>query len=207
MTITMKQSMAVLKVTGWLFILVVLFMFSGCSQDVVYQRSVSELNQKARQLMLQGDTQGAVSRLESARDLMPGEPSIVYNLAIAYKENGQLDQSIVTFEQFLEQNPSDVLQNNALQSLAVVMEEKADKLLAEAWKQKDEGGNKEPEKVQRLSEEGLDYYERAIGVYQKLLQEKDLEAASREEIRLHIANLEESMKKVREGRLEELRFF
>lgn len=190
------------KLAGWLLLLPMLF---GCSQDLVYQRSVSELNQKAHQLMQQGDFQGAVSRLESARDLMPNESSIVYNLAIAYKENGQLDQSIETFEQFLEKFPSVAQKTNAMRSLGVVMEEKADKLLAEAWKQQQ--GKAKVEVVQQLSEDGLGYYERAIALYEKMLQESALELSEKESIQTHIANLQQSMTKVREGKLEELQFF
>src|SRR5437868_5059904 len=75
---------------------------SGCTQDVVHQRSIAELNQKAQTMMQSGDYEGAVSRLEAAHDLEPTEPNTTYNLAIAYQSKGDYPKAIAIFNQLLE---------------------------------------------------------------------------------------------------------
>ena len=72
-----------MKKTLWfngftLFLAVTLTLLSGCKQeDIVYQKSLAELNTKAQQMLQSGDVNGAISRLEAAHDLEPSEPNTI----------------------------------------------------------------------------------------------------------------------------------
>lgn len=141
---------------------------SGCSEKVVYNRSVAELNQKAMALLQQGNTAGAVGRLESAIDLYPDEPNTLHNLAVAYQANGDLDKSIDTFERLLSfPEISDV--EKVKKSLGVVYEEKADALYVQAEEAEDE---KKQDEASRLKQDALAYYQKAIELYTEVLQIK-----------------------------------
>lgn len=136
-------------------------LMSGCSEKVVYNRSVAELNQKAQAMLQQGDAEGAVSRLESASDLYPDEPNTLHNLAIAYQAKGDLDKSIQTFEHLLTlKDLKDV--GKIQKSLGVVYEEKADALYAKSEEALEQ---KKPEDAQKLKDESIGCYEKAINAY------------------------------------------
>ena len=112
-----------------------------------YRKSVAELNQKAADLLQQGDAAGAVSRLEAARDLAPNDAGILYNLAIATSnwagsQPEKTPQAIGLLEQFIEKNPNDGRFLKAVQSLAVLYEREANRI----------GGQLDPENA--LSEDG-----------------------------------------------------
>jgi tetratricopeptide (TPR) repeat protein len=141
---------------------------SGCSEKVVYNRSVAELNQKAMALLQQGNTAGAVGRLESAIDLYPDEPNTLHNLAVAYQANGELDKSIVTFERLLS-FPEIPDVDKVKKSLGVVYEEKADALYVKAEEAEDE---KKQDEASRLKQDALAYYQKAIELYTEVLQIK-----------------------------------
>jgi tetratricopeptide (TPR) repeat protein len=153
-----------------------LFGGAGCSQKAVYNRSIADLNQKAQQLLQQGDAAGAVSRLESALDLNPEEPLTLHNLAIAYEAKGDYDRSIQSFEKLLTLKSlgSGLDAKRIKQSLAVVYESKADKLMSEADEATE---NKTPEtdaKTAALKEEALGGYRKALDTYDSLLRESGL---------------------------------
>lgn len=57
------------------------FILTSCSN-----LDVQVLNKKAVQLINQGNTDGAISRLESINDINPHFPQTYYNLGIAYEK-------------------------------------------------------------------------------------------------------------------------
>ncbi len=183
--------------------------FGGCANEsFVYQRSVSELNQKAAELMEKGDYAGAVGRLESAHDLMPKESSILFNLAVAYQKNDQLDKSIQAFEQFIQMFENDPKINDAVFSLAIVLEGKADKLAKEAIKADSE---KEIEVRNALIDESINYYERAEKAYrimQSRFKKGQVEDARNfEEVEQQLKAIEETLMSLKEGHLEKITLF
>lgn len=143
--------------------------FFGCDENIVYQRSIAELNQKAQILMAQGDTVSAIGRLESARDLNPDEPITLYNLGIAYQAHGNLDQSIAMFEHLLElPDIKTVEQKNVIQSLAVVYEEKADMLIGQVTELEETTPKPSQSDLLEMKQQGLDFYGKARQTLEKL---------------------------------------
>jgi tetratricopeptide (TPR) repeat protein len=140
--------------------------FSGCQQNVVYQRSMAELNQKAQALMASGDVDGAVSRLEAAHDLQPDEPNTTYNLAIAYQTQGRYDKAIPLLKQLLEQPQLDTAQVH--KTLGITYEAKANELAGKALEEADKP-KPDPAKVQQWKDESTQFYQLAIESYQKAL--------------------------------------
>ena len=145
----------------------VTFSAEGCSQEqMVYQRPVAELNAKAKQLMDGGQPQEAIGRLESALDLLPDEPATKYNLAVAYQQAGQYDQSLALFDDLLKHNEGD--KNTLLKSMAVTYEAQADDAIAKSQA----GPAPAPPKlsdadVKALTGKAIDNYKIAIQYYQK----------------------------------------
>lgn len=127
-----KRKTSKRKTSRGLLVLLLLSLMtgSGCGKDVVYQRSISELNQKAQAMINAGDYNGAVSRLEAAHDLKPDEPNTLHNLAIAYQMQGNQDKAIETLLQLREQSGMDKAE--IFKSLGIAYEAKADQLEAEA---------------------------------------------------------------------------
>jgi tetratricopeptide (TPR) repeat protein len=108
---------------------------SGCQQDVVHQRSMAELNQKAQTMMQAGDYEGAVSRLEAAHDLQPDEPNTTFNLAIAYQTKGDYQKAVALFNQLLQKpgpDDSPMSKPEIQKALGITTEAQADKLEASA---------------------------------------------------------------------------
>lgn len=93
----------------------------GCSN-----LDIQTLNNKAAQLMAQGDIDGAIARLQSIQDLNPNFPQTNYNLGIAYKEKKNLDKSQQYLERAVQLKPN---LYQAHLALSVVYEELADKLI------------------------------------------------------------------------------
>lgn len=93
---------------------------------------VQILNQRAAELMQQGDIEGAIARLESIKDLNPNFPQTRYNLAIAYLEKEEFDKSIEEFKKAIELKKDFA---DAHYSIAVIFENKA---LQEFEKEKEE---------------------------------------------------------------------
>jgi tetratricopeptide (TPR) repeat protein len=101
----------------------------GDTSTMIHNRSVSDLNVKAKALMEQGDAPGAIARLESAYDLVPA-PETLYNLAVAYQQVGNFDKAVAAFQKLLDAKSSQPLLSpfNLHRSLGIVLEAKADKL-------------------------------------------------------------------------------
>jgi tetratricopeptide (TPR) repeat protein len=140
--------------------------FSGCQQNVVYQRSMAELNQKAQAMMASGDVDGAVSRLEAAHDLQPDEPNTTYNLAIAYQTQGSYDKAIPLLKQLLEQPQLDTAQVH--KTLGITYEAKANELAAKVIEETQKPGS-DAAKVQQFKDESSQCYQLAIESYRQAL--------------------------------------
>lgn len=100
-----------------------LILMCGCSN-----LDIQKLNNKAAELMQQGDIDGAIGRLESIQDLNPNFPPTNYNLGLAYKEKGDYDKSIHYLTKAVELKP-DLYQAHL--SLTVIYEELSDTLIQE----------------------------------------------------------------------------
>lgn len=158
-------------ITATIGLALLLTLNSGCNQDVVHQRSIAELNQKAQSMMQAGDYEGAVSRLEAAHDLQPTEPNTTYNLAVAYQTQGQYDKAIAIFNELLEHPGPDGTPMSAPEihkAMGITYEAQADKLEAEA-KGAEEGPKADKSKAQQLSQQANATLQEALMHYQKAL--------------------------------------
>lgn len=152
--------------------LAVLASVSGCSMPqsgyTPYTPSIAELNQKAQAMMTQGDTAGAISRLEAALDLQPNEPNTMHNLAVAYQAGGQHDKAIAMYQQLLEKKlfkPVEIYQ-----SLGILHEEKADMVWGKAEIAKDDQNPDIKKTEAELRQQALDGYRQAIEMYKKSIE-------------------------------------
>ncbi len=192
------------------FVLVLLL--SGCGLaggggDVIHRKSVTELSQKAYELMNAGDYARAIGRLESASDLMPKEGSLLYNLALAYQRNEQPKKAVAKFEQFLERFPDHDQATNALKSLAVIEEDLGDTYVNDALALEDNDAHKKTEKDQyeQLKTTAVEQYENALQHYKQLGPK--LKPEEQERLREHIATLEKRTQEVSAGNLkQEIKF-
>lgn len=176
-------------------VLVMGVMLTGCDRPVIHQKSVAQLNQKASQLMQMGDTAGAVSRLESAHDLVPDDGLVLYNLGIAYQANNQLKKSAETLSDFLKKHPNDKKYGAALQSLAVVWEERGDQLLMKGSQDETEEGQNNPvEKRKEQLTEGIASIEQAIKVYD-LLKARQKKESAQQAVDEHVEQLSDMVDK------------
>lgn len=167
---------------------------SGCKRPLVYQRPISELNNKAEQLIQAGDYPGAVARLESAHDLQPNDAKTSQNLATAYHMAGSYDKAISLFTQLLD-NPE--LEQATLQKfLGISYEAKGDELLAKAESEPDSSQDHPAteEEKKRLKEMGIESYELAIEYYNKAIpQTKQADVLQKQ-----VETLQNSLKKLKE---------
>jgi tetratricopeptide (TPR) repeat protein len=138
--------------------------FGGCQQDVVHQRSIAELNQKAQAMMQAGDYNGAVARLEAAHDLQPEEPKTTHNLAIAYQMQGNYDKALAMFNELLLKSGIDKAEIQ--KSIGITAEAKADKLSAEA-KGMESDPKADKAKVQQLNQQAEESYALALDSYRQ----------------------------------------
>lgn len=171
------------------------FSAGGCRTDVVHQRSLSELNQKAQSLIQSGDYAGAIARLESARDLQPDEPGTTYNLAIAYQATGRYDQAIGLFSQLLEKpgnvGASGLSPAEIRKAMGITWEAKADKLTADAKAM--EGDPKgDRSRMEALNREAEQAYRAALDNYREALAGELKDAA---DVRRQMAALEARLAK------------
>ena len=148
---------------------------TGCQKDIVHQRSMAELTQKAQSMMQAGDYAGAVARLESAHDLQPEDVRTTFNLAVAYQMQGNNDKAIEFFNQLLQKpgieqggiNPAELHKN-----LGVCYEAKADQLGAKTGENNEDGAKETvPDKAKMAENQqaatenyklALDHYQQAI---------------------------------------------
>lgn len=167
-----------------------IFSTAGCRTDVVHQRSLSELNQKAQAMIQAGDYAGAIARLESARDLEPDEPNTTYNLATAYQATGRYDQAIGLLSRLLEK-PDNTRANGLSpaevhKAMGITWEAKADKLTADA-KSLEGVLHTDRNRAQTLDQEAVQAYRAALDNYREALG-GDLKDAG--EVRRQMAALE-----------------
>lgn len=148
--------------------LVTIALLSGCASngDVVHQRSMAELNQKAMALMSSGNVDGAIARLESAHDLDPDEPNTIHNLAVAYQARGDYDKAIQMFTLLLKKPGVDQAETN--KSLGITYEARGDK---ESQDVKDAEDNPKADKTMlaQASQQAIADYRTALDYYQKSL--------------------------------------
>lgn len=169
--------------------------FAGCDKSMVYNPSVANLNKKAQELMAQGDAAGAVSRLESARDLNPNEPLTLYNLGIAYATNGQTGKAIVTFEELLAQKkyPSGLSESQVLQSLSISYEALADQLMEKAVQLEEK---KPQEDAASLKAQAIEALEKSKLIYDNWLKAPALTASAKDQMTVHQHELEKRIDEI-----------
>ncbi|MBY0402713.1 MAG: tetratricopeptide repeat protein [Cyanobacteria bacterium] len=172
--------------------------FGGCSQNSINNKAISELNEKAQELLQKGDAEGAVGRLESARDLNPEEPTTLYNLAIAYNQKGDFDKSINAFETLLKNKkfPTGIEANGLGQSLGVVCEAKADQLITKA-EEADE--KKSPETSKKLREDAIFYFEKAVHAYDAVINAPDAKSKVVEQLKTQTDMIQKKIQELKTG--------
>ncbi len=146
---------------AWI-LLCLLFASSGCSENLVYKKSVGELNQRAQTLLAQGDTHGAVSRLESAYELDPSEITTLHNLAIAYQADRQYDKALNAYQELLKH--PEIPEGNVHRSMGIVYEEMADAALTEV-----DTDTMKPDEIEAITQKAVGLYQQAIVEYQTAL--------------------------------------
>jgi tetratricopeptide (TPR) repeat protein len=174
-----------------LALFMIVLLLAACSN-----LDIQTLNNRAAELMQQGDIDGAIARLESIQDLNPNFPQTNYNLGIAYKEKQELDKSAHYLEKSIQLKP-DFYQ--AQIALSVVNEELAEKLLQQKienlqTEKKDE--NVTLEEVEFTVEEKAKlslYYTKAKEYLEKYLEDAPVvedKTAITEKIREYYQNIE-----------------
>lgn len=183
-----------------LALLIVTLSFSantaGCNQEqMVYQRPVAVLNQKAKQLMDGGQPQDAIGRLESALDLMPGEPTTMFNLGIAYQQAEQYEKALATFDELVKGNPPNKAE--ILKSMGIVYESMADKLIAESQEEPAPPPPKLTEtQIKKLEGQAIDNYKMAQQYYEEALPQ----AQDAGQLQAQIENIKARIEQIKEGK-------
>lgn len=144
--------------------IILVFFISACSN-----LDIQLLNQKAVQLMNEGDIDGAIARLVSINDLNPGFPETYFNLGVAYEQKEEFEKAIEAF------NKSTQLKKDfadAYFSLGVVYEKLAYKILEKKQpilnvKKKIKLNNEEKEKVTDFLNKSIESFEQYIAVNPK----------------------------------------
>ncbi len=194
----MSLSLAALFAVGTTVIL------TACDEDVVHQRPVSELNTAAENYRQQGNVPAAVCRLEAALDLRPNDTTTLNNLAIAYKENGQLFESMQTFESLSQEEG--INQVAVKKALGIVSEAIADKYQVSAVEITDAPPAPKkltPDEIKAIQKKALAQYEVAIAYYQEAIDA----AQTSENGAAQVAGLEQQIELINEHRdsiMEEL---
>lgn len=147
--------------------IVTVMAFSGCKQeDLIHQKSMSELNIKAQQMLQAGDVNGAVSRLEAAHDLSPDEPNTSLNLAIAYQMQGNHDKAIELFQGLLNKPGQD--QGELYKNLGITYEAKADALDAKK-RELAEDPKADATQLESMKAEATESYQAALQNYEQAI--------------------------------------
>jgi tetratricopeptide (TPR) repeat protein len=165
-----------------------LFLLGGCQQDVVHQRSIAELTQKAQSLMQAGDYNGAVARLEAAYDLQPNETKTMYNLAIAYQMQGSYDKALSLFSQLQDKPGMDKAQLQ--KNMGITYEAKADALEAEIHEQ-EEDPKADKAQLQQKKQAAVETYQLALQAYRQALADNGLK--NPEEVQKQVESLESKL--------------
>jgi pentatricopeptide repeat protein len=157
------------KYFSFLLLLLGLLTLSACKEDVMHRKAAGILNEKARQLAAAGDVRGAIGRLESAVDLMPGEPVMLNNLAIAYQQNNDYEKALAIFERMLKVGGVD--EGETYRSIGIVHEAIADQKLRQATAAEEQPENcrqaKPAPKPAVLRQEAIEQYQAAIEAYEE----------------------------------------
>jgi outer membrane protein assembly factor BamD (BamD/ComL family) len=171
-----------------LLLSVLLLPLSGCSKSAVYNPSIADLNQKAQAMLEAGDTQGAVNRLEAARDLNPKEPMTNYNLAIAYEKNSDSEKAIALFEEILKSKayPNGVTEMGLKKNLAITLESQADEYATQAEKLIEQ---KKASDASALTQQAIDNLEKSKAIFESLKQS--------DEIKSHLDGLNQQIEKLK----------
>lgn len=174
------------------------FSAASCDQEqMVYQRPVAILNQKAKQLMDGGQPQAAIGRLESALDLLPDEPSTKFNLAIAYQQNARYEDALKLFDDLLKHNNGD--KNTLLKSMAVVYEAMADDAITKSQATPPEAPPPKlsPEDIKTLNNKAIENYKIAIQYYQQSIA--DVKTPDASLLQNQIDTLNQKIKQLSQG--------
>ena len=153
--------MKILKFILPLFITILIL--SGCSNVEVYK-----LNEKAVQLMNNGDVDGAIARLVSINDLNPNFPQAYYNLGVAYDYKKEYQKSVDAFNCALTLKPKFA---EAFYGLGVVYEKMAYEEIEKITE--DDAVNEDPKKLQQKLNENqeviTDYLNKSIKAFEGYL--------------------------------------
>lgn len=166
-------------------------MLSACNPDtetIVYGKAIAKLNQEAHSAMMQGDTDTAVDRLESAVSLLPEQPELIQNLAAAYHANGDYLKAAERYKQLIEAVPAKSVEWR--KSLGISYEAYADTLKNKLEPSSEEENPQKlsPEARKELQTQIKTYYQEALTAYQAaFMQQED------EELEQHISTLQKDL--------------
>ena len=186
------------KLTLFLAILFVSVLCSACINNIAIQ----ELNNKAQELMQNGDIQGAISRLESSVDLDGTIFETRYNLGVAYISAQEFKKAQTQLEEAIKIKPEFA---DSYYSLAVAKESDALKILEEdendqtnTEPQTAETQDDETDGLKNISEEEAKYLVDTLNssteLYKKYLELKP-QSNDKEEVEAQINYLEETISK------------
>lgn len=182
-----------------LLIMGIVFVTLACTA-CVNRFAVQELNNNAKELMASGNTEAAISRLESSIDLDESVFETHYNLAVAYIQAEKYDKALKSLEKVIELNPDFA---DAYHSLGVVYEEQAydiisgdaDKENADSDAQKEEvSDNSQPKKLTDAEKEKVcELFTNAIDNYNKYLTKKS-DASDKDKVNSKIEDLNKELR-------------
>lgn len=191
--------------------LVSVVLFSGCGDsfqlpssgdEIRYQHAVATLNQKAQEYMNSGKILDAVSRLEAALDLMPGEYQTMNNLAVAYYNAERYEQAIQTYDKITQLQAAADKLGSYYKSEAVAYEALADRQLRSIAEANLPPTGKAAKDVQKKALESLD---KAIELYKKALENgqglvaADTDTQSPRALSTQIKAVEDQKKRIESG--------
>lgn len=184
-----------LVVTGLFGML--LLAFSACEGDLMYKKAISVLNRKAAEHVAMGNYEKAIGRLESALDLVPGEPTTLNNLAIAYQRSGHYTEALEIFQQIQERGLLE--EGEVRRSMGIVYEAMADERMLLATDTEDMAnacmtGEDRAQDPKQLRQEAITHYQSAIDQYRQALPH----LRDSEELENQIRLIEERVRNIEE---------
>lgn len=97
-----------------IFLIIAAMVVSGCASTGGPQNSVAQLQQIGEKYLAAGDTPSALKYLTEAESKRPDDPTIQYDLGLAYHQRGMTDEAIVRFRKALQARPNYSEAQNAL---------------------------------------------------------------------------------------------
>ena len=76
-------------------------------KDVVMPIQLMALDTQATQAMSKGDFDGAMQRYEAMQKVAPNDPTVYYNMAVAYGRQNKFDEALKTIDKAIELKPED----------------------------------------------------------------------------------------------------